>query len=365
MNWLVLSIFATLVLLGCDPIGIPDPDPDCKGDCEADYPCPPGEPIPSCTKQKACKEGCVYQDESTAEAQGALTPTLSARWTITSQNASGTSAECLNPSSSQWCRCGTNYTDAAVACVQQSATMIFEYPAPGGQVATGARFSVNVSASTYANGGPMTVKLHVLKRPVVRPAIGIAGYCPGASGYPVAVASWYRYGAGAWEEPGAKGASDRSASSAPRVDAAGNVLSDTFSPHDNTVTERWDVTALLNECPASGSCFLALYLDQGAHINAFGGTSVLQYDLAGPAAVCGDGTIAGAEGCDDGNVLAGDGCSVLCAVESGWNCSGAPSACATVCGDGVTAGSEQCDDGNLASHDGCSATCIAEVCSCE
>jgi cysteine-rich repeat protein len=365
MNWLILSIFAAFTLLGCDPIGIPDPDPDCKGDCEADYPCPPGEPLPSCTKQKACKEGCVYQDEFTAEAQGALTPTLSARWTITSQNAPGTSAECLNPSSSQWCRCGTNYTDAAVACVQQSATMIFEYPAPGGQVAAGARFSVNVSASTYANGGPMTVKLHVLKRSVVRPAIGIAGYCPGASGYPVDVASWYRYGTGAWEAPGAKGASDRSASSAPRVDAAGNVLPDTFSPHDNTVTERWDVTALLNECPASGSCFLALYLDQGAHINAFGGTSVLQYDLAGPPAVCGDGAITGAEGCDDGNALAGDGCSILCAVESGWNCSGAPSVCATVCGDGVTAGSEQCDDGNLASHDGCSATCIAEVCSCE
>jgi len=211
----------------------------------------------------------------------------------------------------------------------------------------------------------MTVKLHVLKRPVVRPAIGIAGYCPGASGYPVAVASWYRYGADAWETPGAKGANDRSASSAPRVDAAGNVLSDTFSPHDNTVTERWDVTDLLNECPASGSCFLALYLDQGSHLNAFGGTAALQYDLAGPAALCGDGTIAGAEGCDDGNVLAGDGCSNVCAVEPGWVCQSPGQACVTVCGDGTKAGPEQCDDGNLVSHDGCSATCVAESCSCE
>lgn len=366
MKWLCVLALLAFVLAGCAPIGIPDPDPDCKADCESDYPCPPGEPVPTCGKQKACKEGCVYQDEPTAEAQGALTPTLSARWTVTSQNAPGTSTACLDPNGSGWCRCGTNYTDAAVACVQQSATMIFEYPAPGGQVASGARFSVNTSASTYSNSGPLTAKLHVLKRPVVRPAIGLAGYCPGNVGYPIGVASWYRYGAGGWEEPGAKGAADRSALSAPRVDAQGNVLSDTFLPHDNTTTERWDVTALLNECPAVGSCFIALYLDQGSHINAFGGTAALQYDLAGTAAVCGDGTIAGSETCDDGlPPAAGDGCSAACAVEAGWTCAGAPSTCSTACGDGVKAGPEQCDDGNLVSHDGCSAACVAEVCSCE
>jgi cysteine-rich repeat protein len=361
MKWCLLpalALLATIVIAGC---GSDDCILECAGQCQ-------GSPLHGCEADCLKKDCGITQDapeEPTAEAQGALTPTLSARWTITSQNAPGASAACLDPNGSGWCRCGTDYTDAAVACVQQSATMIFEYPAPGGQVAAGARFSVNTSASTYSNSGPMTAKLHVLKRPVVRPVIGIAGYCPGNVGYPVAVASWYRYGAGAWEAPGAKGAADRSAMSAPRVDAAGNVLSDTFSPHDNTTTERWDVTALLNECPASGSCFIALYLDQGSHLNAFGGTAALQYDLAGPAAVCGDGAVAGAETCDDGNAVAGDGCGATCTVETGWTCSGAPSTCSTACGDGVKAGSEQCDDGNVVSNDGCSAACVAEVCSCE
>jgi cysteine-rich repeat protein len=143
------------------------------------------------------------------------------------------------------------------------------------------------------------------------------------------------------------------------------VLSDTFSPHDYDTTERWDVTDILNECPVSGSCFLALYLDQGSHFNVHGGTAALQYDLAGPAAVCGDGAIAGAETCDDGNVNAGDGCSAACATETGWACPSPGQPCATVCGDGVKAGSEQCDDGNVVSNDGCSAACVAEVCSCE
>jgi cysteine-rich repeat protein len=240
--------------------------------------------------------------------------------------------------------------------------MIFEYPSPGGQVAAGARFSVNTSASTYSNSTPITVKLHVLKQPVTRPTMGLAGYCPGANGNPVAVASWYRYGADAWQVPGAKGANDRTASSAPRVDVNGNVLSDTFAAHDNTTTEQWDVTNILNECPASGSCFLALYIDQGTHMNAFGGTAALQYDLAGPAATCGDSAIGGAETCDDGNALAGDGCSATCALEAGWTCVTPGQPCTTTCGDGVKAGSEACDDGNLVSHDGCSSACVAEVC---
>lgn len=81
---------------------------------------------------------------------------------------------------------------------------------------------------------------------------------------------------------------------------------------------------------------------------------------------CGvDYTDAGAETCDDGGTVAGDGCSAACAIEAGYTCAGAPSACATTCGDGVKAGAEECDDGNAASADGCSAACVAEVCTCQ
>jgi cysteine-rich repeat protein len=40
--------------------------------------------------------------------------------------------------------------------------------------------------------------------------------------------------------------------------------------------------------------------------------------------ICGNGVVAGGEGCDDGNIAAGDGCDAQCAVEQGWECSGAP-----------------------------------------
>jgi cysteine-rich repeat protein len=112
-------------------------------------------------------------------------------------------------------------------------------------------------------------------------------------------------------------------------------------------------------------CVFGLYMDAGTHFNVLGGTTVLEYFPAGPAPVCGDGVSAGAEGCDDGNATAGDGCSALCAVEPGYTCNGAPSACATTCGDGVKAGAEECDDGNAnGSNAPCSATCTAQVCGC-
>jgi cysteine-rich repeat protein len=66
------------------------------------------------------------------------------------------------------------------------------------------------------------------------------------------------------------------------------------------------------------------------------------------------------EACDDGNTTDGDGCSSDCEVETGYACSGAPSACAPVCGDDLVTGPEQCDDGNASSDDGCSATCTVE-----
>lgn len=48
---------------------------------------------------------------------------------------------------------------------------------------------------------------------------------------------------------------------------------------------------------------------------------------AAPVAVCGDGALVAPEGCDDGRTDDGDGCSATCAVEAGWICTGAPSAC--------------------------------------
>ena len=42
---------------------------------------------------------------------------------------------------------------------------------------------------------------------------------------------------------------------------------------------------------------------------------------------CGDGVVDSGEGCDDGGTLDGDGCSSTCQVDTGWTCTGTPSAC--------------------------------------
>jgi cysteine-rich repeat protein len=76
-------------------------------------------------------------------------------------------------------------------------------------------------------------------------------------------------------------------------------------------------------------------------------------------ATCGNSIVETGETCDDGNVTAGDGCSAICAVETHYVCSGAPSVCYR-CGDGVKQGSEACDDGNIDNADGCSSTCQVE-----
>ncbi len=78
---------------------------------------------------------------------------------------------------------------------------------------------------------------------------------------------------------------------------------------------------------------------------------------------CNDGLVEAPETCDDQGNAAGDGCSPTCAIEVGWTCAGAPSACDEICGDGVMVGAEACDDNNLISTDGCTAQCvIAPVC---
>ena len=93
------------------------------------------------------------------------------------------------------------------------------------------------------------------------------------------------------------------------------------------------------------------------HACAGGRCVELTCDTPGRGTVCGDGCRDDSERCDDGNARDGDGCSSACVTEPGWECSGAPSTCATRCGDGVTSGDEVCDDGNGNPVDGCSERC--------
>jgi cysteine-rich repeat protein len=50
-------------------------------------------------------------------------------------------------------------------------------------------------------------------------------------------------------------------------------------------------------------------------------------DIGAYEFTCGDGIVDLGEGCDDGNLVNSDGCSANCAIESGFACSGQPSAC--------------------------------------
>jgi len=72
-----------------------------------------------------------------------------------------------------------------------------------------------------------------------------------------------------------------------------------------------------------------------------------QYDLSGCVTACGNGYTEGQESCDDGNQAPGDGCSAVCAVETGWSCTGTPSVCTAACGDALIVGDEDCDGANL------------------
>src|SRR6185436_2334576 len=64
------------------------------------------------------------------------------------------------------------------------------------------------------------------------------------------------------------------------------------------------------------------------------------------------------EQCDDGNTLAGDGCGANCNVETGFACSGTPSACTqSTCGNGILEPGEQCDEGAQTSGDSCPLNC--------
>ncbi|MEE3330813.1 MAG: DUF4215 domain-containing protein, partial [Myxococcota bacterium] len=71
--------------------------------------------------------------------------------------------------------------------------------------------------------------------------------------------------------------------------------------------------------------------------------------------------IVGAEACDDSGTTPGDGCDAVCAVESGFLCSGEPSSCDGICGDGLIRGSETCDDLGTSAGDGCDSACQIEL----
>jgi cysteine-rich repeat protein len=365
-RYLAAIISIALVLAAC---GSTSPQrKKCESNCSAKYECPPGEPNPACEAALAdCQDNCA--DGATASAGLPLTPTLQARWMISDDYAPATATACNNPASGDWCKCGSDYTNAAASCVEVGATMFLEYEAPGVPVAPGARLKFDATVSTTNNPSGVDVTMRRIKPAVTRPTMGQAGYCPTTS-----QASWFRAGPTAWALPGAKGdGTDRTTIEATRTDGtgapangtAGAPLGNHIAKNDNQVTYYWDVTALLNDCPAAGMCVLALYMDAGTHINVLGGTTALEYFPAGPVPVCGDGAVAGSETCDDSNATAGDGCSALCAVEAGYGCSGAPSACATTCGDGVKAGAEECDNGAAnGSNAPCSAACAAQACGC-
>ena len=309
----------------------------CGGDSDPPCSCA-GEIRPACVDECA-PEG--DSPENVGKALSALSLSASAFYSIAYASGYGpsTAAYCNDPAVSTWCECNVVYSDAAPRCNEPSATTVWEFPAPA-CVVSAATLTYIASASVTGH----TVDLRRILRPVATPPMGIAGSCVSAS-----VASWWRSGPEAWTSPGAKGdGTDRTAAGVSRVIV-------TTAQH----LESFDVTALVQGCPASGACVLAQFAD--AHVYVHPG-AVLDITCGAPT-VCGDGVTEGAEGCDDGAAVAGDGCSTACAVESGYACTGAPPACETTCGAGVEAGNAACDDGNLTSSDGCSAACVLESCS--
>lgn len=315
-----IAALLALVLAACGP--------DESGECQCI-----GEPIP------ACKAYC--SPENTAAAALPLSVGLTV-YTVTAQNAPGTATACNDAGSGAWCKCGTDYTDAAARCNTATETLLVRVPALGCEAGTA---TLSYQVSTWA--GATTVDVRRILRPVTDPTMGVAGLCAST-----AQASWFRSGPEAWTTPGGKGdGTDRSVAAVTKALTSAGARVETF-----------DVLPLVGGC--SSGCVLAQF-NAGPHASILAGTASLIYTCAGPPAVCGDGAIAGAEGCDDDGTVAGDGCSATCAPEAGWTCSGAPSSCATTCGDGVKAGAEECDDGAANGVNApCSASCTAQVCGC-
>ena len=88
------------------------------------------------------------------------------------------------------------------------------------------------------------------------------------------------------------------------------------------------------------------------------------FDIERALPLCGDGETLSFEVCDDGNRVSSDGCSATCTIESGWNCTGEPSACSSICGDGLRVANERCDDQNETAGDGCHACQVGGLSAC-
>lgn len=306
---------------------------------------PPGEYRVCCPDGENVAGGCPEDScpENVSEAQSALSLSADKVYTITDDNAPSSPDNCNNPNTNTWCECGTNYTDNAPRCNEPGATVLLRFPAIGCEVSSA---SLTYQATSW--GGATTAAVHRILRPVVDPPMGQAGACASSS-----VASWFRSGPEAWTVAGAKGdGTDRTTLGISEPIASGGLRTETF-----------DVSSLVTGCDPAQPCTLAQYMP--IHVFVYPGTVALIYECAGPAAVCGDGELGGAETCDDGNAASGDGCSASCAPEAGYACDGEPSACTTTCGDNIVAGLEECDDGNTTSNDGCSATCEGETCTCQ
>lgn len=80
-------------------------------------------------------------------------------------------------------------------------------------------------------------------------------------------------------------------------------------------------------------------------------------------AICGDSLYVDGEACEDGAYANNDGCSSTCKVEKGWSCdhhAGSLDTCKFVCGDGYYIAGEVCEDGNKLAGDGCYKDCTVE-----
>ena len=186
-----------------------------------------GEPIP------VCKAYC--STESTAEAALPLSVGLTI-YTVTAQNAPGTATACNDAGSGAWCKCGTDYTDAAARCNTATETLLVRVPALGCEAGTA---TLSYQVSTWA--GATTVDVRRILRPVTDPTMGVAGLCAST-----AQASWFRSGPEAWTTPGGKGdGSDRSAAQVTKALAS--------APDDERVKRLVAAVKKAHEAPLSDS----------------------------------------------------------------------------------------------------------------
>lgn len=347
----VLFVVSFLVF-GCGPsCPYPDPYPDgssCIDTCRTDTTKSRAECKAICSSDECAAEPAPPASEEVAVSRGALTHAASRVYAISSLYYQ-----------TQGCAHGAVASDSASRCNSPIETVFARVPTDACPPGATPVLQVTVTEWQY---NPV-VDVHNVLRTMVDPPPGISSACSDN----LVGAKWDLTGAGeAWTTPGAKGIGTDVSVEKVSFSATSNGPSNLVKTVDLRIKdEDGNPTGatLIDTCAPTGECLFAFFAS--AHIWEAPGSFMLAMTCDGPAAVCGDGVIAGAEGCDDDETVAGDGCSPTCGIEPGWVCQGAPSSCASVCGDGMITGSEACDDGNLVSFDGCSATCTAEICSCQ